>query len=143
MEIVRYIIVFFVVGWGQGIIGSILSLLFIPILSPLRGTNAGRAVNAVSNGIATLLAVWLASIACDWTGGQAKYLMFTFALLMMVSNDMGRISRAKVSVSMGGEDLTENPELREGWVLTEQMSTVADLIGFGVGLALIPRLAFI
>ena len=140
MEILRYIIVFFTVGWGCGIIEAILFVLIIPLICLLRGTTARGGVVAVSNGVATLLALYLAHLACSWTGGQATLLMFGIAFWALLSNDLRRIKRAKGGIILGR--IVEDENFRVGMVQTEKMNLIADVVGFSAGLALIPRLEF-
>jgi len=136
MELLRYMIVFFMVGWGGGIIGSFIFLLTLPAVSFLRGTDAGRGFVAASKAGATLLAVYLAYHVAGWTGGEAKYLMFGVAFWAMVLNDLWRIRRARALGSMGGEPLD-----RTGMVRTEQWTLAADVVCFSIALAFLPRLA--
>lgn len=138
MEVVRYAIVFLVVGWGGGLIAGLLSAVEMTLLSGFRGTDAARLMGAGLNGAATALAVYLAHLACQWTGGTATYAMFLPPLVGMVLNDRWRIRRAKTARSIAGHRLDEDPELRAGVVRSERMNLVADLAGLAVGVWLVP-----
>jgi hypothetical protein len=143
MELLRYIIVFLVVGWGGGLLGGLLFLITLPLLSRLRGTTTGRVMSAAANGLATLVAVVLAFHACRWTGDEPSYGMFAVALVAMISNNCWRIRRALSARTIGCQALDEEPTMRAGVVTTERMNSVADLLGFACGLAVIPTLAIL
>lgn len=143
MEFLRYVIVFFAVGLGTGVIGGLLFLLLMPVLSRLRGTQSGIVVVGTMNGAATMLAVYVSYIMCGWTGGEASYLMYAIAAFALISNDLSRISRFKSAYSIAGEIHAKESDTRAAMVRTEQMNFGADLVGFAIGLLLIPRLDFI
>ena len=141
MEFLRYLIVFFVVGWGGGLLSGLLFFITLPLLSSLRRTTLGRMVNAAENSLATLVAVVMAFHFCRWTGDYPSYGMFALAFVAMMSNNLWRIRRVKSAYTIGGETFDEAPAMRAGVVVTEQMNLVGDLLGFAGGLALVPSLS--
>lgn len=142
MEIVRYAVVFFSVGWGGGLIGGALFLVTSPLLLRLRGTVAGRALTAATNGVSIFAAVYLSHIACRWTGEDPTYLMYALAFLAMFSNDLRRISRARVVRTMAGQPI-EDDEMRAGIIQTEEFNLIADVNGFLIGVVFIGPLSIL
>lgn len=138
MEVFRYVLVFFVVGWGGGAIAGVLSLVGLPVLSSLRQTATGRLLAASINGVATALSVYVAHLVCQWTGGEVAYVMFLPPLVALLLNDRSRIRRAQTARTIAGQQLDGDPEIRAGVVQTERMNLVADLVGLAVGVALLP-----
>jgi phosphotransferase system glucose/maltose/N-acetylglucosamine-specific IIC component len=141
LEFLRYAIVFFTVGWGGGLILGLLSIITLPLLSILRKTVLGRIMNAATTGLSTLIAVVLAYFFCQRTGGNATYGMFAIAFWAMVSNDLWRIRHAHNRSSILGQEVDEDPNTRAGLESTERMGLVGDLIGFSIGLTLLPTLS--
>ena len=136
MEFLRYVIAFFLIGWGGAIIASILFVMVSPLIAPLRTTSVGRAIVAATNGAGVFFAVSAFFVICRWTGGEAKLSMFALPLLLTLKNDIWRIRRAKVAHSVPGLVLADNSALRAGVVTTERMNLVADVVAFAVGILL-------
>ncbi len=143
MEVLRYALVFFVVGWGGGLIGGVFFIVTLPFHSPLRGTNAGRVFNALLNGTAVFLSVVLAALVRRWTGGQPKSAMFAFACVAMLLNDRWRINRVQTASVFASEDLDSDESMRANLVLTERLNMVADVAGFAMALWLLPAMALL
>ena len=143
MELARYVIVFASVAIG----GAVLGLLFFIVTSPAvgfaRGTNLGRSISALLNGVAVTTSVVLANWFCRLTGSDASYFMYLFPLVGMVLNDRHRIARMSSGRTVGGQIIEEEPSLRAGLVETERMNAAADLFGFAIGLILLPDLRLI
>ena len=142
MEFLRYLLVFVVIGWVGGLIGFVFFAVLRAALRRMRDTNAGRVLVAAANGTAVFLSVLLAARLCDWTGGAPKSAMFLLAFVAMVMNDVWRINRMKTAATFGGQILDENEGLRVNLVLTERLNAGTDLVGFALGLWVLPSMPF-
>ena len=136
MEFLRYVIAFFVIGWGGAIVAFILFLITSPLISSLRNTDLGRVIVAATNGAGVFVAVSAFFAICRWTGGEAKLSMFALPLLLLLKNDIWRIRRAQAAHSVPGLELADDSDLRSGVVTTERMNLFADLIAFTLGILL-------
>ena len=136
LEILRYVIVFFVVGWGAGLISALSLFLLNPLWSSIRGTDLGRVIVASTNGAATFIAVYLAYYLVGLTGSPAKYAMYAIAFTALMSNDLWRIRTTYARLKPFGHQLDQ-----AGVVVTEKLNLAADVIGFAVGIAILPRMA--
>ena len=136
LEILRYVIVFFVVGWGAGLIAAFSVFLLNPLWPSIRGTNLGRIIVASTNGAAIFAAVYLAYYLVGLTGSPAKYAMYAIAFTALMSNDLWRIRTTYARLEPFEHQLDQS-----GVVLTEQLNLAADVIGFVVGIAILPRMA--
>ena len=137
MEFVRYVIAFFVIGWGGPIIATILFVAVSPLVGALRNTDPGRAIAAVTNGAGVLGAIFAFSVICRWTGGEAKLSMLALPLLLTLKNNIWRIRRAQVADAVPGLELSNDPDLRSGVVRTERMNLVADVTAFALGIFIV------
>ena len=134
MTIAAYVLAFFTIGWGTGIITAVLlplSLLFG------RGA-AGRIANTLTNGVATFIATYAVKLICGWLSVEMTYAMFVLPLIAMVSNDLNRIRRVQTAASFAGVDISSDPEMRQGMISTERSNLWADLFGFAVAILLLP-----
>ena len=137
MEFVRYVIAFFLIGWGGSIIGTILFVAVSPFVGALRNTNPGRALTAVTNGAGVLGAIYAFTVICSWTGGEAKLSMLALPLLLTLKNIIWRIRRAQVADSVPGLVLSGDRDLRSGVVRTERMNLMADVMAFALGVFIV------
>ena len=137
MEFLRYIIAFFVIGWGGSIIATILFVVVSPLIAALRSTNPGRAIAAVTNGAGVLGAIYAFCVICRWTGGEAKLSMLALPLLLTLKNSIWRIRRAQVADAVSGLVLSDDPDLRSGVVTSERMNLVADVTAFALGIFMV------
>jgi hypothetical protein len=112
----------------------------MPLLNPFRGTDFARGVVSAINGLAIAVSVIAAHWVCGFTGGDASYAMYALPFVAMVLNDWQRIGQMRVRRSVAGQDISSEPDLRPGMIRSEHMSAVADVVGFGVGISLLPSL---
>ena len=79
------------------------------------------------------------SLSRSWS----SYLMYAISAVAMISNDLSRVNRYKAVYSAGDPTLTEERDVKAAMVQTEQMNLYADMVGFSVGLLLIPTLGLL
>ena len=130
MEILRYVIVFFTVGWGGALFFGLQFLVLRFFLQSSSGTDVGRVALALVLAVSTLLAVLLAYYLTAWTGVPPTLAMYALAFVVMALKHRQRVQRAKTRriVSL---------EVRKGMILTERLNWAGDLLGFLLGVYLL------
>jgi hypothetical protein len=128
--IAAYMLAFFTIGWGGGLI----AIPFLPLVIALRRTRAAKALNFFTYGFGTFLATLAVTWVCMWLNVDAVYAMFVLLFFAMLFNDSQRVRRAKTAFTFAGVNFTENPELRSAIVVAETANLWADVIGFIVAI---------
>lgn len=134
--IAAYVLAFFCVGWGQGIIG----ILFLPVVLPFKNSALMRPMEFLTNGTSTFLATYAVYWICVWLNTSPTYLMFAFPLIAFVANDLKRIQRSKEAMTIGGLTWESNQSEREGMVISEKINLYSDIVGFGIAVAILTPL---
>ncbi|MCG8345316.1 MAG: hypothetical protein MI685_09205 [Chlorobiales bacterium] len=135
MTILAYILAFFTIGWGSGIVGLVfMPLIMAAIKSP--GSLIHRCANFSVNLVATFIATYAVSFVCSWLNVETVYAMFALPFFAMISNDLKRISAQASSDS----NLTDNPDVPEIILGIEVSNLWADIIGFGLAIVLMSPL---
>lgn len=142
MELIRYIVVFLGVVLGGGLCRAAILPVELGLLALLRGHIRGAFV-AIATGTCTLLAVLLSYWLCGLTGRPPSYSMFAVAMIALLLNDVGRISRAIRADHLHGQTWENDPAFRSGVLLTEQLGLAANVLGAVTALLILPSLRLI
>lgn len=135
MTILAYILAFFTIGWGSGIVGLVfMPLIMAAIKSP--GSLIHRTTNFIVNFVATFVATYAVSFVCTWLNVETVYAMFVLPFFAMTSNDFHRIS----SRASSDYNPTDNPNMPEILLGIEVSNLWADIIGFGLAIVLMSPL---